>query len=154
WFNADTPFSRDQLTGPTRDRLSGQMTVSSLGQEFVEFVALAKPDPELDEAGQDAALSEPVALPEPTPELAEELLVDLEWLAETVDLLREKNQIILYGPPGTGKTYLAQALARFLTEQNGGERLVQFHPSYSYEDFFEGFRPQRNDATGTVGFEL
>jgi len=77
-------------------------------------------------------------LPEPTAELADELFVDLEWLSETVDLLREKKQIILYGPAGTGKTYLAQELAQFLTEQTGGEhRLVQFHPSSSYEDFFE-----------------
>lgn len=72
-----------------------------------------------------------------------------------MDLLREKKQIILYGPPGTGKTYLAQELAQFLAEPTRGEhRLVQFHPSYSYEDFFEGFRPQRGAAPGTVAFEL
>ncbi|MFF0531102.1 McrB family protein [Nocardia amikacinitolerans] len=157
WANADAPFTRDQLTSTARDRLSGQMTVSSLGAQVAEFAALAGIDPDLNptEDIPEPPVSEPVVLPEPTAELADELFVDLEWLSETVDLLREKKQIILYGPPGTGKTYLAQELAQFLTEQTGGEnRLVQFHPSYSYEDFFEGFRPQRGTTPGTVAFEL
>ena len=51
-------------------------------------------------------------LPAPTAALAEALLVDLAWLNETIDLVREKKQIVLYGPPGTGKTYLAQELAQ------------------------------------------
>ncbi len=91
-------------------------------------------------------------LPEPTEELAGELLVDAAWLAETIDLLEEKKQLVLYGPPGTGKTYLAQEIARFLTDQtNGIHRLVQFHPSYAYEDFVEGFRPGLG-ADGTFRF--
>ncbi len=157
WANADTPFTRDQLTAPPKDRLSGQMTVSTLGAEVAEFAALAGIDPDIDpnEDTPEPPASEPVVLPEPTAELANDLFVDLEWLSETVDLLREKKQIILYGPPGTGKTYLAQEIAQFLAEQTGGEhRLVQFHPSYSYEDFFEGFRPQRGSTPGTVAFEL
>lgn len=157
WANVDAPFTRDQLTAETRDRLSGQMTVSTLGAQVAEFAALAGIDSDLDPAEDtpEPPVSEPVVLPEPTAELADELFVGLEWLSETVDLLREKKQIILYGPPGTGKTYLAQELAQFLTEQTGGEhRLVQFHPSYSYEDFFEGFRPQRGSTPGTVAFEL
>lgn len=157
WANTGNPFTRDQLSDPPKDRLSGQMTVSSLGAEVAEFAALAGIDPDLDptEDTPEPPASEPVVLPEPTTELAGELFVDLEWLSETVDLLREQKQIILYGPPGTGKTYLAQEVAQFLTEQTGGEhRLVQFHPSYSYEDFFEGFRPQRGAKPGTVAFEL
>lgn len=157
WANAGSPFTRDQLTSATRDRLSGQMTVSTLGPEVAEFAALAGIDPDLDptEVTPEPPVSEPVVLPEPTADLASDLFVDQNWLSETVDLLREKKQIILYGPPGTGKTYLAQELAQFLAEQTGGEhRLVQFHPSYSYEDFFEGFRPQRGTTAGTVAFEL
>ncbi|HUY54151.1 MAG TPA: AAA family ATPase [Candidatus Nanopelagicaceae bacterium] len=94
-------------------------------------------------------------LPDATSELAAKLLVDQSWLNETIDLLREKRQLILYGPPGTGKTYLAQALAEYLAKSTDGEyRLVQFHPSYSYEDFFEGFRPTPGDHSGTISFEL
>lgn len=81
---------------------------------------------------------EPLVLPDATDELAQ-LHVDLAWLQECVDLLRDRPQLIFYGPPGTGKTFIAQALARHLAEDN--VRLVQFHPAYSYEDFFEGYRP-------------
>ena len=38
--------------------------------------------------------------------LARELLVDTQFLADIVELLKDKRQVILYGPPGTGKTYL------------------------------------------------
>jgi len=93
-------------------------------------------------------------LPDITQELANELLVGRDWLQECVELLRDRPQLIFYGPPGTGKTYLAQELARHLT---GGKpenvQLVQFHPAYSYEDFFEGYRPSKNPS-GTVAFDL
>lgn len=56
------------------------------------------------------------------------------------------RNIILYGPPGTGKTYLAKVVAQALTgedevSEDGHFRLVQFHPSYAYEDFVQGLRP-------------
>jgi 5-methylcytosine-specific restriction protein B len=94
-------------------------------------------------------------LPDPTAELADELLVDQPWLQEVRDLLDERRQVIFYGPPGTGKTFLAQAIAEHLAGDPHAVKLVQFHPSYAYEDFFEGFRPvQQSQAAGTVGFEL
>jgi 5-methylcytosine-specific restriction protein B len=49
--------------------------------------------------------------------------------------------VVLYGPPGTGKTFIAQAIARALQPSDALRALVQLHPSYGYEDFFEGFRP-------------
>lgn len=91
-----------------------------------------------------AAEVEEVVLVEPTPELASRLNVDQTWLTECVDLLRDRPQLIFYGPPGTGKTYLALELAAHLAGDN--VRLVQFHPSYSYEDFFEGYRPTPDGA--------
>lgn len=60
---------------------------------------------------------------------------------------RPPSAHLLRPPPGTGKTYIAQALAEHLAGDN--VRLVQFHPAYSYEDFFEGYRPT---SAGT--FEL
>jgi 5-methylcytosine-specific restriction enzyme B len=85
---------------------------------------------------------------------ATELHVSVEFLREVVELLREKKQIILYGPPGTGKTYLARRLARALVNEDEARyRLVQFHPSYSYEDFFEGYRPDV-DADGQLTYQL
>ena len=71
---------------------------------------------------------------------------------EVVDLLEDKRQIIFQGPPGTGKTFVARRLARYYEEQGGGAEIVQFHPSYAYEDFVEGYRPRL--LNGQPGFEL
>jgi 5-methylcytosine-specific restriction protein B len=61
------------------------------------------------------------------------------------------RNVIFYGPPGTGKTHVAKEIARALTSENepssdGHWQLVQFHPSYSYEDFIQGMRPDLSKA--------
>lgn len=88
--------------------------------------------------------------PDTLQELADELLVDVKWLDGLTEILEAKQQLILYGPPGTGKTFLARKLAVSLAADLS---FVQFHPSYSYEDFFEGFRPVA-DETGAVQLRL
>ena len=88
---------------------------------------------------------EPERLAERLESAAEELLCEVGYLQEIVDLLADKGQVILYGPPGTGKTYLAQELAEALAPDERARSLVQFHPAYSYEDFFEGYRPVTDD---------
>lgn len=85
-------------------------------------------------------------------ELAQELLVESEWLEEVVGLLEEKGQVIFQGPPGTGKTFVARRLGRYFEELGGRSETVQFHPSYAYEDFVEGYRPRV--VGGRPGFEL
>ena len=51
------------------------------------------------------------------------------------------KQVILYGPIGTGKTYMAIEAARKIAGNN--YTMLQIHPSYSYEEFIEGIRPDR-----------
>ena len=81
--------------------------------------------------------------------LAKELFLTGGFLEEIDALLEEKRQVIFQGPPGTGKTYIAQAMARHLAGATERVTLVQFHPSYAYEDFIQGYRP-----TLQGGFEL
>jgi len=69
------------------------------------------------------------------------------------DLLHYKPQIILQGPPGTGKTREAKCIAKALLglgendslEDNEQFKLIQFHPSYSYEDFVRGIVAKPNE---------
>jgi hypothetical protein len=86
------------------------------------------------------------------------LLRETLWRRGEVDdvldtVLTRRPQIILAGPPGTGKTWVAERIGRFLT---GGHpdavHVVQFHPSYAYEDFVEGLRPVASE--GQVAFEV
>ena len=61
--------------------------------------------------------------------------------------LRTKKHIVFQGPPGTGKTFVAEKLAQIIvSETNGFYQTVQFHPSYSYEDFMLGIRPEVTDG--------
>ncbi len=88
----------------------------------------------------------------PTSSLAEELLLPQEWLDEVEALTENKPQVIFYGPPGTGKTFVARRLARSWADASN-VTTVQFHPSYAYEDFVQGFRPVPTEDGG-VGFDL
>ena len=84
---------------------------------------------------------------------AKELFLPVEFLENIDTLLKDKKQVIFQGPPGTGKTYVAQKLAKHLAGWEKRVTLVQFHPSYAYEDFVQGFRPAPA-GNGQVGFEL
>lgn len=101
----------------------------------------------------EAEPDDPVELVDPLLEAAEELLIEWSFLDDIKHLLQETKQVIFYGPPGTGKTFVAQRLARALAGDPSRTMLVQFHPSTSYEDFFEGFRPLPA-ADGGIAYTL
>jgi 5-methylcytosine-specific restriction protein B len=112
-----------------------------------------------DDLPHDLVTDDAVVVPEvPSFEDLESLAHDLHlpvgWVREILDLFADKPQIVFAGPPGTGKTYLAQKLARYVTGDENNVEFLQFHPSYSYEDFVEGFRPQSDQATGLLSFHV
>jgi 5-methylcytosine-specific restriction protein B len=78
----------------------------------------------------------------------EDLFLDEEEFTEIVDRIKSKKNIILQGPPGVGKTFLAKRIAYYLLKEKDDSKIsmIQFHQSYSYEDFIQGFRPNSDGS--------
>jgi 5-methylcytosine-specific restriction enzyme B len=85
-----------------------------------------------------------------TEDLDKPFISEADFL-QTVALLKRKKNIILQGPPGVGKTFIARKLAYEIMQEvkDANIEMVQFHQSYSYEDFIQGLRP-----TQKGGFDL
>ncbi len=132
-------------------------------------VALVGPAPDGSWAIRDLVISRPTTLPDSIQnllfpearlwhavgfqfpatsieELAENLYVPAKWLASVEAQLRNKKALVFYGPPGTGKTFIARQLAAYMQPDRTLRPLIQLHPSYTYEHFFEGYRPVPGDG--------
>lgn len=107
-------------------------------------------------AGGSASKARVTRIHEPTAGYAVDrpsgdLFLDRNEVDEMMASLSEKKNIILQGPPGVGKTLVARQLAKLITggASSDHSQMVQFHQSYSYEDFVQGWRPN-----GSGGFVL
>lgn len=87
-------------------------------------------------------------------EMANQKLIEIRK-----SILEYKKQIILQGPPGTGKTREAKLIAKEILglaptddlKDNEQFKLIQFHPSYTYEDFVRGIVAKPNpDGEGII----
>ncbi|TXC89606.1 AAA family ATPase [Metabacillus litoralis] len=87
-----------------------------------------------------------------TGDFLSDVFIEKKELTRLISVLENKKNLIMKGAPGVGKTYIAKRLAYVMMEEKDETRvqMVQFHQSYSYEDFIEGYRPK---AEGD-GFEL
>lgn len=77
-----------------------------------------------------------------------EVFISPEKYETILGLLERKKNIILQGAPGVGKSFAAKRLAySILEEKNTNQvKVIQFHQSYSYEDFIVGFRPSEDEG--------
>ena len=154
WLNKSAADLSGQTTryGFTKDKGKTE----SIFRKTVEYEQTFELLDRLVSEAADHDDDDPPALPTGnTPDLqrlAHELLIDPEHLRKIQRLLDDKRQVIFQGPPGTGKTFVARELAASLAGTAERVRLVQFHPSYAYEDFVQGLRPKLTD--GAPGFEL
>ena len=125
------------------------LTDITYNQELVELIKSSFIDSEESAAIEEEELT--AVFPEYSAEdFLTSVYMDRERYGAIVGLLKAKKNIILQGAPGVGKTFVAKRLAYSMMGIKDVSRvkLVQFHQSYSYEDFIEGYRPSG------VGFEL
>ena len=131
----------------TINHQSPQKTLTDI-TPYSDFVQEIKALFEEDDIADD---EQEIAYPEYTAEnFLDDVYMSEDNYTRLVGLLRNKKNIILQGAPGVGKTYAAKRLAYSMMGVKDVERvmMVQFHQSYSYEDFIMGFRPS------ATGFEL
>jgi 5-methylcytosine-specific restriction protein B len=79
------------------------------------------------------------------------------WKYANTKSIADENtpNVILYGPPGTGKTYAVKESLDFICQGDRSRyEFVQFHPSFTYEDFIEGIKPKGVTKDGNIKFEL
>ncbi len=92
-------------------------------------------------------------------EALKDLFISEQEFDEIVDILKFKKNIILQGPPGVGKTFIAKKIAYSVLSKEDESKIetIQFHQSYSYEDFIQGFRPKEDgkfDIVNGIFFEF
>lgn len=133
WIKKGNWYNEEKLPAKT-------LTDITVYTEYVNNIKETVGDIEIiDEPQED---SHPPYSPE---KFLEEVYIDEDAYNKLVGLLMHKKNLIVQGAPGVGKTFLAKRLAYSIMGEKNRERvmMVQFHQSYSYEDFVMGYRPSK-----------
>jgi 5-methylcytosine-specific restriction protein B len=158
WVNTDIhhePEEKGDIVPKTLTEISSKYPeyVKRLEEMFgLSFAEIRKPDSIASEPVPKYKSSSPTKFKGYSKQdFLQDLFIETEELEDMLGQLRVKKNIILKGPPGTGKTYLAKRLAycHMAEKDRSRVQMVQFHQSYSYEDFIQGYRPVKGG-----GFEL
>ena len=114
--------------------LNNLLNASETDQVLSEFIEVTKPPYSLDDM------------------TASGVFLTKEDLEQILERLQSKKAMILQGPPGVGKTFIGRKLGYALMNEVDTDRLemVQFHQSYSYDDFVRGYRPIPGKAASFV----
>ena len=106
-------------------------------------------DEDKPEAFLDAEEKSTASEPYTAEDFLQDVYMDKNRYDTLVYLLETKKNVILQGAPGVGKTFAAKRLAYSIMGEKDTSRvqMVQFHQSYSYEDFIMGFRPTETGFT-------
>jgi MoxR-like ATPase len=148
WFKNDVPKSQfdpdiAKYLGyrGTVCHLSGTNSVNRI-KSMLKRLGVDEIDLESDHLGDTSNIQNmKTRIPLTIDDLAKTTYLPVEKLIEIETLLIEKKQIIFYGPPGTSKTYVARRFSEYFTQDIDNVEIIQFHQSYSYEDFVEGIKP-------------
>ena len=138
-FEIDDPERVEQIYKDARDIPENRKEhnrVSAAVMNYKKFLLAPDDDPsEYEEVYEDGQYTKR--------DFLNEAFLDSKSYDTLVELLETKRNLILQGPPGVGKTFIAKRLAySILGKQDKSKvQLVQFHQSYSYEDFIMGYRP-------------
>ena len=159
-------FDKEVCDG--KDYLALRQRLADAGINFPEFSYVAWAMKQMKRApsaaGQETPKLDGVAPVSPTPlriegkspepytkkEFLREVYISEAAYDELTQLVNYKYNVILQGAPGVGKTFAAKRLAYAMMGEKDERRvaMVQFHQSYAYEDFIQGYKPARD------GFEL
>jgi 5-methylcytosine-specific restriction enzyme B len=148
------PVRWDNVTPRPVQQPGWRKTLIELTKEKFEAIVLGtsgqllSDPPTLEPVLKRAAQGEPP--PYDATEALRDLFIEADAFQKILDTLRRKKNLVLQGPPGVGKTFFSKRVAYALMEEADDKRvqMVQFHQSYSYEDFVEGYRPTEAGGFG------